>query len=105
MPDETTTYSQARARLASLLDRVVDDRETIVVTRRGKPGVALIAWDQLKGLQETAYLTASPVNAKRLKAALEASKRGEGLRISVGALRQRFGVPVSSKQRKVRRKP
>lgn len=65
-----TTYTAARARLASLIDRATDDRETVIITRRGKPGVALIAADELSSLLETAHLLRSPKNAERLLKAL-----------------------------------
>jgi len=69
-----TTYTKARENLASLLDKVVDDREVIIIKRRNKPNVALIAEDELASLKETAYLLKSPKNAARLLKALEWSK-------------------------------
>jgi antitoxin YefM len=103
MTTESTTYSHARAKLADLLDRVVDDRETVVIRRRGKQDVALIAYDELRGLQETAYLTASPANARRLRAALAASRRGEGVRVSIPELRRRLGLQESKADKGRRR--
>ena len=38
-----TSYSAARARLASLCDEVAEGAEPIYITRRGAPTVALIA--------------------------------------------------------------
>ena len=55
MPTETT-YTALRENLASYLDRVIDDREVVVVKRRGARDVAIIAADELAGLEETAYL-------------------------------------------------
>ena len=55
MPTETT-YTALRENLAAYLDRVVDDREVVVVKRRGARDVAIIAADELAGLEETAYL-------------------------------------------------
>lgn len=69
-----TTYTKARENLATLLDQVVNDREIIVIERRNKPNVALIAEDELASLKETAYLLRSPKNAARLLNALEWSK-------------------------------
>jgi antitoxin YefM len=69
-----TTYTKARENLASLLDQVVDDREIIIIERRNKPNVALIAEDELTSLKETAYLLRSPQNAARLLNALQWSK-------------------------------
>ena len=50
MPIETT-YTALRENLASYLDRVVDDREVVVVKRRGARDVAIIAADELAGLK------------------------------------------------------
>jgi antitoxin YefM len=69
-----TTYTKARENLAHLLDQVVDEREIIIIERRNKPNVALIAEDELTSLKETAYLLRSPQNAARLLNALEWSK-------------------------------
>lgn len=72
-----TTYTALRENLASYLDRVVDDREVVVVKRRGARDVAIIATDELAGLEETAYLLRSPANARRLREALAESKRND----------------------------
>ena len=69
-----TTYSNARAHLAALMDQVTDTREPIVIRRRGAEPVALVAADELAGWMETAYLLRSPKNARRL---LDASGRAE----------------------------
>ena len=72
-----TTYTALRENLASYLDRVIDDREVVVVKRRGARDVAIIAADELTGLEETAYLLRSPANAKRLHQALAESKAND----------------------------
>jgi antitoxin YefM len=76
MLSSETTYTQARANLASLLDRVVDDKQVIVIKRRNNRNVALIAEEELSSLLETMYLLRSPKNATRLLTALERSKTG-----------------------------
>ena len=82
MPTETT-YTALRENLASFLDRVIDDREVVVVKRRGARDVAIIAADELAGLEETAYLLRSPANARRLREALAESKRNDKKTIRV----------------------
>lgn len=77
-----TSYSQARANLASLMDRVAQDADEVRITRRGKPDVVLIAAAELEGLRETAYLLRSPANAERLLGALERARQGTGVAIS-----------------------
>jgi antitoxin YefM len=61
-----TSYTNLRANLASVLDRVVDDRETIIVRRKGDRDVALLPASELAGLMETAHPMRSPKNARRL---------------------------------------
>ena len=51
------SYSEARARLAELLDRVTDDREVVRIRRQGnRPGAVIIDADEYASLEETAYL-------------------------------------------------
>ncbi len=69
-----TTYTKARENLAHLLDQVVDEWEIIIIERRNKPKVALIAEDELTSLKETVYLLRSPQNTARLLNALQWSK-------------------------------
>lgn len=69
-----TTYTDARKRLAALMDQVTDTREPVFIHRRGKEPVALVAADDLAGWVETAHLLRSPLNARRL---LEAVARAE----------------------------
>jgi antitoxin YefM len=87
MPTETS-YTELRENLASYLDRVVDDREIVVVKRRGARDVAIIAADDLAGLEETAYLLRSPANAKRLLESLRELDRGRGKTMTVDELRR-----------------
>ena len=55
-----TTYTRLRDELASILDRVVDDQEVVIVRRRGSRDVALVPATELAGLLETAHLLRSP---------------------------------------------
>jgi len=70
-----TTYTTLRQNLASILDHVVDSRETVLVRRRGARDVALIPAEELAGIVETAHLLRSPRNAQRLLVALHRAER------------------------------
>ena len=87
-----TTYSNARAQLATLLDEVTDNREVVIIQRRGSADVALIAADELASLQETAHLLRSPKNAERLFAALERAQQRVVLPQTLDALRNEVGL-------------
>ena len=71
-----TTYTHLRQSLASVLDRVADDREVVIVVRKGERKVAMVPADELAGLMETAHLLRSPKNARRLLMALRRATRG-----------------------------
>ena len=91
MPSETT-YTALRENLASFLDRVTDDREVLLVKRRGARDVAIIPADELAGLMETAHLLRSPRNAERLFDALRELDRGRGEITTVEELRRSVGL-------------
>ncbi len=87
-----TTYSNARAHLAALMDQVTDTREPVVIRRRGAEPVALVAADELAGWMETAYLLRSPKNARRLLDAEGRAAAGEGVPLNIEQLRERLGL-------------
>jgi antitoxin YefM len=91
MPVETT-YTNLRDELASYLDRVVQDREVVIVRRRGSEDVALISAGELAGLTETAHLLRSPNNAKRLMTALRRAQRGTAKPEPASILRREMGI-------------
>lgn len=87
-----TTYTQARAKLAALCDEVTENREIVVIQRRGAEDVALIASDELASLLETRYLLQSPRNAERLLAALARAQQGTVATQSIDQLRTEVGL-------------
>ncbi len=87
-----TTYTQARASLASLMDEVTKNREVVIIQRRGREDVAMITADELAGVLETAHLLRSPKNAKRLLTALNRVKKGSGASQTIDDLRNEVGI-------------
>ena len=87
-----TTYSDARAHLAKYLDEATSTREPIIIRRRNREDVALIAADELSSLLEIAHLLRSPRNAERLLQALIRARKGEGTPMSFEELRRELGV-------------
>ena len=86
-----TTYSQARANLAKLCDKVSGNREIIIINRRNAEDVAIIAAGELSGIIETAHLLRSPRNARRLLSALS---RAQGKKLkpqTIQELRREIG--------------
>ncbi len=87
-----TTYTSLRENLASVMDRVVNDREVVIVRRKGDQRVAMLPADELSGLLETAHLLRSPRNTQRLLDAMASVKKGKGRVESLDKLRQELGL-------------
>ena len=88
----TISYTEARERLASVWDKALSTREPVVISRRGKESVVLVAQDEWEGLKETAHLLRSPANARRLLASLQGLGEGEGTVMSAEQLANRAGL-------------
>ncbi|MEU5391389.1 type II toxin-antitoxin system Phd/YefM family antitoxin [Streptomyces tibetensis] len=86
--------TQARAELADLINRVVYAGERVVVTRHGKPLVALVSADDLRRLEEGQEL-AEAVEEQVVSAVSTvrqvASAPGEPQRFGVAAEHRRAG--------------
>lgn len=63
---QKVSYSEAREDLEAVIDKVVADRTPILITRKRGGNVVLMSASAWAGMEETLYLMASPVNAKRL---------------------------------------
>jgi antitoxin YefM len=91
--DETISYTEARGRLAELLDRVESTRDHIVIiSRRGHANVAIINADELSSLLETAHLVRSPANARRLAQALQEVASGAAKKMTLAQLKKQAGA-------------
>lgn len=80
-------YSQIRKNLKNYLNQVCTEHTPLLVTRRTGENVILISEDDYRSLEETAYLSRSPKNLKRL---LEALNRKEGK--TLDEVRKELGI-------------
>jgi antitoxin YefM len=87
-----TTYTKARANFAKLCDEVIENREIVIINRRGANDVALVPADELKGLIETAHLLRSPKNADRLLKAFNRAETGKIKARTIESLREEIGI-------------
>jgi antitoxin YefM len=69
----TTSYTDARKNLATLLERVEQENAVALITRRGHKDIAVLPAEELTALLESLHLLRSPRNATRLFNALEES--------------------------------
>lgn len=58
------SFSDARNNLKTVLDRVVNDADTTIITRRDSEDAIVMSLDYYNSLMETIYLLRSPANAE-----------------------------------------
>ncbi len=87
-----TTYTNVRTNLAEFLDAVTNNRETVVIQRRGHEDVIMISANELNSLLETAHLLRSPKNAERLLTALERARLNSEPSQSIESLKSELGL-------------
>ena len=87
-----TTYTDARANLASLCDEVTENQEIVIIRRRKGKSVAMIDAAELQSLVESAHLMRSPKNAERLLAALDRALKGQGEATDIDRLKAEAGL-------------
>lgn len=68
---EAITYTEARNHLAAAMDRVTENHEPVIITRRGGQAVVMLSLEDFNAWQETEYLTRSAANAADLLQAIE----------------------------------
>jgi antitoxin YefM len=73
---DAITYSTARKKLVETMERVCDNHEPIIVTRRNARPVVMMSLDDFNAIEETAYLLRSPANAARLRESIGQAGQG-----------------------------
>ncbi len=77
---EAINYTHARNNLAKTMDKVINDRTPMIITRKNNRAVVLMALDDYTALEETAYLLRSPRNAQRLLESIVELEDGRGVK-------------------------
>jgi antitoxin YefM len=75
---DVLTYSDTRANLKEVMDRVVDDRTPVVITRQKAEAVVMVSLSDWNAIEETLHLLSSPANADRLRASIRELDAGKG---------------------------
>lgn len=72
------SYSEARANLKGVMDRVVEDRTQVIVTRQKAEAVVMISLSDWNAMTETMHLVSTPANAGRLRESVKQLNAGRG---------------------------
>jgi antitoxin YefM len=71
------TFTEARNKLKTILDRVVDDADYTVITRRDADDAVVMSLEYFNSLLETVHLLKSPANAAHLERSIAQYKQGQ----------------------------
>lgn len=69
-------FSEARGSLRAVLDRVVEDADVTVISRRDAPDAVVMSLDYYSSLMETVHLLSSPANAAHLARSIAQARAG-----------------------------
>jgi antitoxin YefM len=73
----SVSYSELRANLADLMDKVCDSKAPLLVTRQNARSVVMISEAEYEGLMETVHLLRAPANALRLLQSIQQANNGK----------------------------
>jgi len=71
------SFTEARNRLKSVLDHVVNDADYTVITRRDAEDAVVMSMEHYSSLMETVHLLKSPANAIHLSKSIEQYNSGK----------------------------
>lgn len=71
------SFTEARNGLKSVLDRVVNDADYTVITRRDAEDAVVMSMEHYNSLMETVHLLKSPANAAHLAKSIEQYQSGK----------------------------
>lgn len=71
------SFTEARNGLKAVLDGVVNDADTTVITRRDSEDAVVMSLDYYNSLMETVHLLRSPKNADHLSRSIEQYHSGK----------------------------
>ena len=71
------SFTEARNGLKSVLDNIVNDADTTVITRRDSEDAVVMSLDYYNSLMETVHLLRSPANAEHLNRSISQYKQGQ----------------------------
>jgi len=75
---EAISYTNARRNLAKTMEKVCNDHDPVIITRRNENSVVMMSLEDFQALEETAYLLRSPKNARRLLESIAQLESGDG---------------------------
>jgi antitoxin YefM len=73
---DAITYTNLRQNLKTYMDKVFNDHDSLIITRKNNENVVLVSIDEYNSLIETNYLLSSKANAEHLQKSIKQHKSG-----------------------------
>lgn len=80
---DAISYSSARKELVKTMERVCDDHEPVIITRRNARPVVMMSLDDFNSIAETAYLLRTPANAENLRKSIKQYFSGKYKKVKI----------------------
>jgi antitoxin YefM len=77
MDMDAVTYTDLRQNLKTYMDKVYQDHDSLIVTRKNNEDVVLISINEYNSLIETNYLMSGEANAEHLKKSINQHRAGK----------------------------
>ncbi len=71
------SFSEARNTLKQVIDRVVDDADVAVISRRDSPDAVVMSLETFNSWMETVHLLKTPANAAHLDKSIQQLRKGK----------------------------
>jgi len=76
---DAISYTVARANLAKTMEKVCNDHDPVIITRKRESPVVMISLEDYRSMEETTYLLRSPKNARQLLESMAELEAGKGV--------------------------
>jgi antitoxin YefM len=73
---DVLTFSETRANLKSVMDRVVDDHVPVIIARRNTRSVVMVSLEDWNEMEATMHLLSTRANAEQLMASIAEADAG-----------------------------
>ncbi len=77
---KTVNFTELRKNLRSYLDGVINDTDTVVISRENGTAAVIISMDEYNAIKETEYIMQSPATVEAIRRASDELDRGESVR-------------------------
>ena len=75
---DAISYTAARANLAKTMEKVCNDHDPVIITRKRESPVVMLSLEDYQSMEETAYLLRSPANSRHLLESIAELEAGKG---------------------------